>query len=152
MVLRRLAVLFAVGCLTAMSAPCRAQLSATERAAYMSGLRIDRSMLAGPLASSPQSAMRVGDQPESARELRSVNLIGGGVVLEMPRSGPGPEGFQRPRLLIGRQSPELRSWMRDMGLPPERCMLPMFRGRLKRAPETGKMGAAVLVSGSCSFF
>ena len=152
MVLRRLAVLFAVGCLTAMSVPCRAQLSATERAAYMSGLRIDRSMLAGPLASSPQSAMRVGDQPESARELRSVNLIGGGVVLEMPRTGPGPEGFQRPRLLIGRQSPELRSWMRDMGLPPERCMLPMFRGRLKRAPETGKMGAAVLVSGSCSFF
>lgn len=153
MALRRWAVVLVSGCAAAVSLSCQAQISATERAAYMSGLRIDRSMLAGPLAASPPSAMRSVDSPANgASELREVNLIGRGVMLEMPRSGPGPEGFQRPRLLIGRQSPELRAWMSEIGLPPERCMLPMFRGRLKRAPDTGKIGAAVLVSGSCSFF
>jgi hypothetical protein len=28
----------------------------------------------------------------------------------------------------------------------------MFRGRLKRDPETGKLGAAVLMSARCSFY
>jgi hypothetical protein len=153
MVLRRLAVLLASGCVAAMIAPCHGQTSAAERAAYMAGLRFDRSMLAGSLATSPRSAMSASDPQESpARQLRQVNLIGQGVVLEMPRGDPGTEGFQRPRLLIGLQSQALRTWMSEMGLPPERCMLPMFRGRLKRSPETGKMGAAVLVSGSCTFF
>lgn len=126
--------------------------SATEQAAYMAGLRIDRSMLAGPLASSPPSAMSYGG-PSSNRlnAPREVNLVGNGVVLEMARVGPDGQ-FVRPRVLIGRQSPELRAWMTSVGLEPERCMLPMFRGRLKRDPETGKLGAAVLMSARCSFY
>jgi hypothetical protein len=31
-------------------------------------------------------------------------------------------------------------------------MLPTFRGRLKRDPETQKLGAAVLVSARCTFY
>jgi hypothetical protein len=125
--------------------------SAAEQAAYMSGLRIDRGMLAGPLAASPRSAMNYDGPSSGAGEPREVNLIGSGVVLEMARIGPDGQ-FVRPRVLIGRQSPELRSWMRAVGLPPERCMLPTFRGRLKRDPETGKHGAAVLVSARCTFY
>jgi hypothetical protein len=124
--------------------------SATEQAAHMAGLRIDRSMLAGPLASSPRSAMSYGGS-SNQNEPREVNLVGNGVVLEMARVGPDGQ-FVRPRVLIGRQSPELRTWMRSAGLEPERCMLPMFRGRLKRDPETGKLGAAVLMSARCSFY
>lgn len=144
----------ALGCMTALCIVTgHAQPpSATEQAAYMAGLRIDRNMLAGPLASSPVSAMPNGiDVPDVNREVREINLVGRGVLLEMARTGPDGQ-FVRPRLLIGRQSPELRLWMREMGLPPERCMLPMFRGRLKRDPDTGKLGAAVLVSARCTFY
>jgi hypothetical protein len=129
-----------------------AQASSAERAAYMSGLRIDRSMLAGSLAPSPRSAMRLeGNGDSGMQETREVNLVGRGVVLEMPRVGPDGK-FQRPRLLIGRQSPELNAWMKEAGLAPERCMLPMFRGRLNRDPETGKAGIAVLMSARCTFY
>lgn len=129
-----------------------AQASSAELAAYMSGLRIDRSMLAGSLAPSPRSAMRLeGNGDSGMQEPREVNLVGRGVVLEMPRVGPDGK-FQRPRLLIGRQSPELSAWMKEAGLPPERCMLPMFRGRLNRAPETGRTGIALLVSARCTFY
>jgi hypothetical protein len=117
----------------------------------MAGLRIDRNMLAGPLASSPRSAMPGLVDVETGREVREINLVGRGVLLEMARTGPDGQ-FVRPRVLIGRQSPELRLWMREMGLPPERCMLPMFRGRLKRDPESGKLGAALLVSARCTFY
>lgn len=135
----------------ALAADARAQ-GATEQAAYMAGLRIDRTMLAGPLAPSPRSAMRVGGSSDySGQETREINLVGNGVVLEVPRVGPDGS-FQRPRVLIGRQSPELRAWMKEAGLIPERCMLPMFRGRLKRDPDTGKLGAAVLLSARCTFY
>ncbi len=121
-------------------------------AAYMSGLRIDRHMLAGPLAPSPRSAMRLDAGSGSAtQETREVNLVGRGVVLEMPHLAPDGT-FQRPRLLIGRQSPELYAWMREAGLAPERCMLPMFRGRLNRNSESGRAGVAVLVSARCTFY
>lgn len=141
------------GCCGAMlCAEVAAQINATEQAAHMSGLRIDRGMLAGPLAPSPRSAMRLGGASDNnANETREVNLIGRGVVLEMPRV-ESDGTFQRPRVLIGRQSPELRLWMKEMGITPERCMLPMFRGRLKRDPETGKIGAAVLMSARCTFY
>ena len=96
--------------------------------------------------------MRLGGASEyTGRETREVNLIGKGVVLEMPRINPDGK-YERPRLLIGRQSPELAAWMKEVGLPPERCMLPMFRGRLNREPETGKIGMAVLVTGRCTFY
>jgi hypothetical protein len=118
----------------------------------MSGLRIDRHMLAGPLAPSPRSAMRLeGNAGNGAQETREVNLVGRGVVLEMPRVGPDGS-FQRPRVLIGRQSPELHAWMKEAGLSPERCMLPMFRGRLNRSADTGRTGVAVLVSARCTFY
>lgn len=143
----------AVGCVTALFVLAAAAQtpSATEQAAYMSGLRIDRNMLVGPLASSPRSAMFDGNTVSRNGEPREVNLVGSGVVLEMARVGPDGQ-FVRPRVLIGRQSPELRAWMYSMGLPPERCMLPMFRGRLKRDPDTGKMGAALLMSARCTFY
>jgi len=31
-------------------------------------------------------------------------------------------------------------------------MLPMFRGRLNRVPETGRIGASVLMSARCTFY
>jgi hypothetical protein len=140
------------GCVAAwLSLAVQAQTSSAEQAAYMAGLRVDRTMLAGPLASSPKTAMRDGADRGGINQPREVNLVGQGVVLEMARVGPDGQ-FVRPRLLIGRQSPELRLWMREMGLPPERCMLPTFRGRLKRDPETQKLGAAVLVSARCTFY
>ena len=145
-------VVLAGCCCAALLADVRAQVGEAERAAHMAGLRIDRSMLAGPLASSPQSAMRIGGSSDYARlEMREVNLVGSGVVLEMPRVAANGT-YQRPRLLIGRQSPELRMWMKEAGLIPERCMLPMFRGRLKRDPESGKLSAAVLMSARCTFY
>jgi xanthine/CO dehydrogenase XdhC/CoxF family maturation factor len=150
----RLVVLLAGGCITVLFANLvHAQRSATEHAAHMAGLRIDRSMLAGPMANSPRSAMRIdsGGFYEGVQETREMNLIGKGVLLEVPRVTADGQ-YQRPRLLIGRQSPELRSWMTSMGLPPERCMLPMLRGRMKRAAETGKYGAAVLISARCTFY
>lgn len=150
--LLRGAVLLAGCCCAALAADAGAQIGSTERAAHMAGLRIDRSMLAGPLASSPRSAMQIGGSSDYAQqEMREVNLIGSGVVLEVPRVA-ADGGYQRPRLLIGRQSPELRMWMKEAGLVPERCMLPMFRGRLKRDPDTGKLGAAVLISARCTFY
>ncbi|MGZ8254429.1 MAG: hypothetical protein ACXWVT_06230 [Burkholderiaceae bacterium] len=118
----------------------------------MAGLRIDRNMLAGPLAVSPRSAMQFGGISEYAQqETREVNLIGGGVLLEIPRVA-SDGSYQRPRLLIGRQSPELSMWMKEAGLVPERCMLPMFRSRLKREPDTGKLTAAVMMSARCTFY
>lgn len=150
----RAVAVFAGCCLTALSTGLLAQTTAAERAAYMAGLRIDRSMLAGPLASSPRSAMRIGGASEytAGQETREINIVGGsGVLVEMPRVQPDGS-YQRPRVLIGRRSPELHAWMKELGLPPERCMLPMFRGRLKRDPETGKAGAAVLVTARCTFF
>jgi hypothetical protein len=145
-------VVLAGCCCAALLADVRAQVGQAERAAHMAGLRIDRSMLAGPLATSPQSAMRISGTSDYAHlEMREVNLVGSGVVLEMPRAAPDGT-YQRPRLLIGRQSPELRMWMKEAGLVPERCMLPMFRSRLKRDPESGKLSAAVLMSARCTFY
>jgi hypothetical protein len=124
---------------------------ATDHAAYMAGIRLDRSMLAGPLATSPRSALRGVGSSSSVQEPREYNLIGSSVLLEMQRVGPDGK-FVRPRLLIGRQSPELNNWMKSMGVTPERCMLPMFRGRLHRVPETGKITGAVLMSARCTFY
>jgi hypothetical protein len=149
--LYRAAVLLAAGCTTALFGHAVLAQGATDHAAYMAGIRLDRSMLAGPLAPSPRSALRGIEPSNIVREPREYKLIGAGVLLEMGRVGPDGE-FVRPRLLIGRQSPELNVWMKSMGVTPERCMLPMFRGRLNRVPETGKVGAAVLISARCTFY
>ena len=147
----RSAILFAAGCTAALFGHAVLAQGATDHAAYMAGIRLDRSMLAGPLATSPRSALRGVGSSSSVQEPREYNLIGPGVVLEMGRTGPDAR-FVRPRLLIGRQSPELNAWMKSMGVTPERCMLPMFRGRLVRVAESGKIGAAVLVSARCTFY
>jgi hypothetical protein len=72
-------------------------------------------------------------------------------MLEMGRMTPDGK-FVRPRLLIGHQSHDLKAWMGSMGIQADRCMLPMFRGRLKRNAEDGGVGAALLVSARCSFY
>jgi hypothetical protein len=149
--LYRAAVLFAAGCAMALFGHAVLAQGATDHAAYMAGIRLDRSMLAGPLATSPRSALRGVGSSSSVQEPREYNLIGSSVLLEMQRVGPDGK-FVRPRLLIGRQSPELNNWMKSMGVTPERCMLPMFRGRLHRVPETGKITGAVLMSARCTFY
>jgi hypothetical protein len=145
-------VALAAGCALAVGSALAQRSNASEQAAYMAGLRVDRSMLVGPLASAPASAMPAEGEPLTPQTVpKEVSLIGSGVMLEMARSGPEGQ-FVRPRLLIGLQSAELRSWMNSVGIAAERCMLPQLRGRVKREPETGKLGAAVLVSARCTFF
>jgi hypothetical protein len=124
-----------------------------DLAAYRAGLRIDRSMLAGPLASSPRPLRMDGTVMEYEDEHRVVNLVGkrSGLMLEMARTTPDGN-YVRPRLIIGRHSDELKSWMNAAGISADRCMLPVLRSRLKRAPETGKTSAAFLVSARCSFY
>ena len=56
--LYRAAVLFAAGCATALFCNALLAQGAADHAAYMAGIRLDRSMLAGPLASSSRSALR----------------------------------------------------------------------------------------------
>jgi len=139
------------GCTLALCGHTVLAQRATDHAAQMAGIRLDGSMLAGPLAPSPRPAVRGIESSTAAQEPREYSLIGSGVLLEMGRTGPDGK-FVRPRLLIGRQSPELNAWMKSIGVTPERCMLPMFRGRLNRVPDTGKISAAVLVSARCTFY
>ena len=143
--------LLAAGCAAALFGHAVLAQGAADHAAHMVGIRLDRRMLAGPLAPSPRPALRGFESSNTVQEAREYNLIGSSVLLEMARAGPDGK-FVRPRLLIGRQSPELNAWMKSVGVTPERCMLPIFRGRLHRAPETGKFGAAVLVSARCTFY
>jgi hypothetical protein len=147
----RSATLFAAGCAAALFAHAVLAQGAADHAAHMAGIRLDRHILAGPLAPNPRPALRGIESANTGQEPREYSLIGSGVVLEMGRTGPDGR-FVRPRLLIGRQSPELNAWMKSMGVTPERCMLPMFRGRLVRVAESGKIGAAVLVSARCTFY
>jgi hypothetical protein len=138
------------------SSEARAQvygINSTDMIAYQSGLRIDRSMLAGPLASSTRSVRMDGSGMQTGPEVREINLLGSrsGLMVEMARLTPDGQ-FVRPRLLIGRHSDELRNWMHAAGVSADRCMLPLVRSRLKRAPETGKVGVAFLVSARCSFY
>lgn len=149
--LYRVAVLFAAGCAMAIVWHAVLAQGATDHAAYRAGIRLDRSMLAGSLASSPRSASRGIEPGRTVQEPREYSLLGSGVMLEIGHVGPDGK-IVRPRLLIGRQSPELNAWMKSVGVTPERCMLPMFRGRLNRVPETGKIGAAVTVSARCTFY
>ncbi|MGH6643908.1 MAG: hypothetical protein ACRED3_14550, partial [Bradyrhizobium sp.] len=95
------------------------------------GLRIDKALLAGPLADAAPTVRL--DQPATHVQQRGeISLIGSTVMLEMGRMTPDGK-FVRPRLSIGQQSQELRSWMRSLGVQPERCMLPHIRGKLKRS-------------------
>ena len=89
-------------------------------------------------------------QPEAAS--REIGVFGSSaVVLELGRIGPDGR-FVRPRILVGRNSPELKLWLHEAGIRAERCMLPMVRTRAKRDPESGKLGATVMLSARCTFY
>lgn len=84
--------------------------------------------------------------------VREVEVFGRpGVVLELGRIGPDGR-FVRPRLLVGRQSPELKFWLRENGIEAERCMLPLLRTRARRDADTGRLGATVMISARCTFY
>jgi hypothetical protein len=141
---------FVLGLLAA-SAACAQPLNAAGAnfPNHWAGLRIDRTMLAGPLAESPRT-LRV-DGTTAIAEPREVSLIGSSVMLEMARVTPDGR-YVRPRVVIGQASPELKSWLSSVGIPAERCMLPLVRGRIKRNQDTGDVGAALWVSARCSFY
>lgn len=89
-------------------------------------------------------------QPEVTS--REIGVFGSSaVVLELGRIGPDGR-FVRPRILVGRNSPELKLWLHEAGIHAERCMLPMLRTRAKRDPESGKLGATVMLSARCTFY
>jgi hypothetical protein len=89
-------------------------------------------------------------QPEVAS--REIGVFGSSaVVLELVRIGPDGR-FVRPRILVGRNSPELKLWLHEAGLRAERCMLLMVWTRAKRDPESGKLGATVMLSARCTFY
>ena len=140
-----------VPCLFAASAACAQPLDATSAnfVNHSAGLRIDRSMLAGPLAESPRVVLP-GSLPAAA-ESYQMNLIGSTVLLETARYTPDGR-YVRPRLTIGSESPELKSWMKSAGFQAERCMLPMVRARVRRDEATGDIGTAFWVSARCKFY
>lgn len=113
------------------------------------GLRVDRSMLVGPMADEVV-AIRP-DQPRTEVARTELSLVGSTVMLEMGRVTADGK-FVRPRLTIGRQSQQLMNWMASIGIRAQRCLLPTFRGRLRRDQETGEVGVAVWISARCTFY
>lgn len=150
------AVLVGTISLTAMlaAAEAGAQQGASaplDPSAQVSGLRVDRQMFAAPPVSSGPRAVL----PESSHEVAEtyqMNLIGStSVTLETARFTSDGR-YLRPRLTIGSESPELRSWMNSMGVPTERCQLPTFRARVKRDEGTGDIGSTFWMSARCKFY
>lgn len=120
--------------------------SFTEASLGVIGLRVDRSAFtAGPaeLPSTPQ--------PLTPVMPTEISLVGSSVVVELGRMAPDGR-FIRPRLLVGLQSTGLKYWMREIGIPAERCMLPLVRGRLRRNADNGDVGAALHLSARCTFY
>ena len=104
----------------------------------------------GREAAAAALAARALSHPEGAT--REIGVFGSSaVVLELGRIGPDGR-FVRPRIMVGRSSPELRYWLHAAGLRAERCMLPMVRTRAKRDHESGKLGATVMLSARCTFY
>ncbi len=116
-------------------------------------LKIDRRMLAGPLPGSLSTLPRVvrQDGVSMIDQPREISLVGSAVMVEVARLTPDGK-YVRPRLFVGRQSHELKTWMSSIGIDAERCMLPMIRGRLKRNSHNGDVGATVYVSARCTFY
>ena len=95
-----------------------------------------------------------GDRAQSQQmsAARELGVFGSSaVVLELGRIGLDGR-FVRPRIVVGRNSPELRHWLHEAGIHAERCMLPMLRTRAKRDPESGKLGATVMLSARCTVY
>lgn len=139
-----LAALFAAAAYAQPVAPSR------DPSAQVSGLQIDRRLLDVGPASGPRAVL-----PESSPEIAEtyqVNLMGSTtVVLETARFTSDGR-YVRPRLTIGNESPQLRSWMTSIGVPAERCQLPMFRARVRRDEGTGDIGSTFWMSARCKFY
>ena len=122
-------------------------------ATHLPNLKIDRRMLAGPLPGSLSNLPRVVQQDGISMidQPREISLVGSAVMVEVARLTPDGK-YVKPRLVIGRQSHELKSFMSSIGIDAERCMLPMVRGRLKRNSDTGDVGATLHVSARCTFY
>lgn len=140
-----------VGLLAASTACAQPLDAATANFSdHGAGLRVDRSMLAAPRAESPRVVLP-GTLPAAA-ETYQMSLIGGSsVVLETARFTSDGR-YVRPRLTIGSESPELKSWMKSAGIQAERCMLPMVRARMRRDEATGDVGTAFWVTARCRFY
>jgi hypothetical protein len=121
--------------------------SSTEASLGAIGLRIDRSALRS--TSAPD--VPVPERPVTPAAPTEISLVGSSVTVEVGRITPDGR-FIRPRLLIGLQSDLLKRRMTEMGIPAERCMLPMVRGRLKRNADNGDVGASFMVSARCTFY
>jgi hypothetical protein len=120
----------------------------TDSTLRLAGLHVERATYSGVnendlTRQSPAFSTVEGPRAE-------VAVVGSAVLLEFGRIGPDGR-FIRPRLTIGNQSPVLRAWMGELGLPAERCLFPAFRGRLKRDRDSGNVGASILVSARCTF-
>lgn len=114
------------------------------------GLRVDRSMFAAPHAESP-SVVLPGSLPTTV-ESYQMDLFGGSAILLETARITSDGRYVRPRLTIGSESTELKSWMKSAGFQAERCMLPMFRARLRRDEATGDIGSTFWVSARCKFY
>lgn len=125
--------------------------SALNPSAQVSGLRVDREVFAPPPASSTTRAMLPESSPDVAQTYQ-MSLIGStSVTLETARFTSDGR-YVRPRLTVGSESPQLRSWMNSIGVPAERCQLPTFRARVKRDEGTGDIGSTFWMSARCRFY
>jgi hypothetical protein len=114
------------------------------------GLRVTRSMLAAPRAESP--GVVLPEALPATAETYQMNLIGGSTVLLETARITSDGRYVRPRLTIGSESAELKSWMKSAGIQAERCMLPVVRARMRRDEATGDIGTAFWVSARCKFY
>jgi hypothetical protein len=125
--------------------------SALNPSAQVSGLRVDREVFAPPPASSTTRAMLPDSSPDVAETYQMTLLGSTSVTLETARFTSDGR-YVRPRLSIGNESPQLRSWMNSIGVPAERCQLPTFRARVRRDEGTGDIGSTVWMSARCKFY
>jgi hypothetical protein len=138
--------------LLAASAACAQTLDASTAtfSDHGAGLRVDRSMLAAPRAESP--GVVLPEALPAAAETYQMNLIGGSTVLLETARITSDGRYVRPRLTVGSESAELKSWMKSAGIQAERCMLPVVRARMRRDEATGDIGTAFWVSARCKFY
>lgn len=120
--------------------------SFTEASLGTIGLRVDRSAFTAAPAELPSTP-----QPPTPVVPTEISLVGSSVVIELGRMAPDGH-FIRPRLLVGLQSTGLKYWMREVGIPAERGMLPLVRARLRRNADNGDFGAALHLSARCTFY
>jgi hypothetical protein len=140
-----------VGLLAASTACAQPLDAATANFSdHGAGLRVDRSMLAAPRAESP--GVVLPEALPATAETYQMNLIGGSTVLLETARITSDGRYVRPRLTIGSESAELKSWMKSAGIQAERCMLPMVRARMRRDEATGDVGTAFWVTARCKFY